>query len=323
MSNEIRQTPVAVQKPAEVPVEQAQPQGEPVGKPETPPGLDKAKQADAAQQQQQLKQEDVKRQAQDFFAVLESIFEEGMEAKVPQGSQGAEISADAEGKEFFREMALVREFFRKAGDMLQHQKMGVDQLLKFLKTEQGGAFWEKVQRILQQGATGGSLLQAQKSGKEEGRQARIQIALSEVGRPSEGEGGAGDSVKRDAGRAMLEMIQAEINPKGQMEHMVLALQILARQNLEESQKKLTSYLRNRWEMNEEEMDRFLGKFPIAYFQGPMPLEKEKKAANFWYVFIAVAVVPIAMSLGLKFVEAIILAVVMAVIAAIISAYLQK
>jgi hypothetical protein len=278
---------------------------------------DQAKQAQEAQQAQaeQLKQAQAAQKEKpatlsfEFMNVFETIFQEGYENyRVPHSSEGAATNMESRGQDLQRDMAVIREFFREANRLLAGQKMEISQMIHNLKADHGGIFWNKLQQVLQKGIPPQQAVIFQKTDKDAG-DIKHKFGSPEIpGALGEKAGEAGKlSQMARPGAAMLELIKAEANPTSQIEHAVLALQILNQEGMQDSSQKMVSYLKRRWGLSDEQMARFLSDHKIPFYMGPMPTADagEKSRGNFWYILVALASVPIAMLIGLDFLWAII------------------
>ncbi len=274
-------------------------------------GQDQAQQAQSDQAKQALKDQaavEAQRLAQqqlfkvpekpqsltfEFLSAFQTIFQEGYENfKVPQASQGADVFSDQRGKELQKDLGVIREFLREAKRLVGEQKMDVAQMFHWIRTEQGGAFWQRVQQALMREGPGMAQM-----GEGEGLGGKTGALAGATGK--EGEKEALEAMKNHSGQAMLELLKAESNPRSQMESYLLVLQMLRQDGLKDSSQKLLSYLRRRMDLSEEEMQRLVAQYGFVYFQGPMPRE-EKTPVNGWYFFGALLSVPTALLLGIDF-----------------------
>lgn len=229
----------------------------------------------------------------EFMNSFQSIYHEGYENyKVPQTDQGASVFSDARGKEFTKDLQVVKEFIRELNRLVGSENMELSQAIHWIKTEQGGVFWQRVQQALQRGLpVPGSM--------HEGEVGTLAGRMMGAGTGKDGEKDLAEKLKYQPGQAMLEMLKAETNPKSQLESMALVLQLLKQDGLKESSQKMVSYLKRRWDFSEEDMRRFLAHYNLSYYQGPMPRE-DKTPANLWYLLWAILAVPAAMLVGLDF-----------------------
>jgi predicted cobalt transporter CbtA len=123
------------------------------------------------------------------------------------------------------------------------------------------------------------------------------------------------------GSAMLELLKAEANPVSQVEHAILALQILQREGLQDSSQKMISYLKRRWGLSDEEMHRFLSDHKIPFYMGPMPTADagQRAKGSFWYIATALLSVPVAMLVGMDFLWAVICGIILLAFCLILTA----
>jgi len=231
--------------------------------------------------------------------------------RVPQGdpSAGAFNDPRQDGQ---REVQVLREFLREAQRLCIDQKLEVSQMIHRLKAQQGGVFWNKMQQILQKGIPAHQAVVFQKLDKDAG-DIKGKFGPPEIPVLGEKAGDAGMALRSAAGKALLEMLKAESNPTTQIEHMVLALQLLGRSETRESSQKLLNYLKQRWGMSDEELNRFLQDHNLPYYLGPMPKRPlaEKNVGTLWYPLLALVVVPIGMLAGMEFIWALALGIALA------------
>jgi len=264
-----------------------------------------ADQADHAQQaqtaaelqklaQQQLMKAPDKPQAlsTEFMSAFETIFQEGYENyKVPQSSEGAQVFADLQGKEFQKDLSVIREFIREAKYLVGEQGMDISQMFHWIRSEQGGQFWQKVQQALQHAMPGQapSEADAAKFGVKPGGLAGLVIE--------------GDKEKVEGsqhpGKAMLDFLKAEANPRSQFESYAAILLTLRQEGLKESSQRMMNLLKRRWDLNDEDINRLMAQYGMVYYQGGAPREKGTPV-NWWYFIGAVIAVPAAMVLGFDF-----------------------
>lgn len=293
--------------------------------PQDTPASDQTQKADQAKQAQDVQraQAEQLKQAQaqikqeqptstlsfEFMTAFETIFQEGYENyRVPQSSGGAATNNETRGQDLQRDMQVIREFFREANRLMAGQKMEISQMIHALKAEQGGMFYNRLQQVLQKGIPVHQQVVFQKTDKDAG-DIKHKFGGPEIpGALGERAGEAGKLGRLgQPGSAMLEMLKAEANPTSQVEHAILALQILQRDGMQDSSQKLVSYLKKRWGMSDEQMQRFLADHKIPFYFGPTPLADaaEKSRGSFWYILVALASVPVAMLIGLDFLWAVI------------------
>ena len=253
--------------------------------------------------------ESAKAHAAEALNIFDTFFGESLENFQAKGAGDSSLTSN-------KELGTIREFSRELTRLVRDQGMTMAQALRMIKTMQGGSFWQRVQKILNQG----QLFQQGMPQKKPGEQTAQKGAAGPGG---DGMANPGEAGLQNPGRAVLEMIQAESNPLGEVEHMALALLILKQEGMEKSSDKLMSHLRNRWGMSEDEMQKFLSKYPIAFFQGPMPRKQEKEKATLWYLMAAVVSVPVSMSLGLNLVNALITGIMATVLLLALSLTTRK
>ena len=305
------------------------------GPPSDTPAADnsQAKQAQDAQraqaeqlkqnQQQQAKQDQPSTMSFEFMTAFETIFQEGYENyRVPQSSQGAATNTETRGQDLQRDLQVIREFFREANRLMAGQKMEISQMIHALKAEQGGMFFNRLQQVLQKGIPVHQAVTFQKTDKDAG-DIKHKFGSPEI--PGAVGDRAGEIGKLGQmarpGSAMLELLRAEANPTSQVEHAVLALQILQQDGMQDSSQKVIGYLKKRWGMTDEQMQRFLADHKIPFYLGPMPTADaaEKSRGNFWYILVALASVPVAVLVGLDFLWAVILGIALLGFSLILSA----
>ncbi|MCC6273405.1 MAG: hypothetical protein IT572_08055 [Deltaproteobacteria bacterium] len=273
-----------------------------------------AQQAQAAEQTklEQMAQKTEKPQglSSEFLNAFSTVVHEGFENyRVPQGSASSGAYGDGKGQEMQKELQVLREFLREANRMVLVQKMEIPQMLNMLKVQQGGAFWNKLQQILAKGIPGHQAVLFQRLDKDAG-DIKHKFGSPEIPAGGEKAGEALKATGNPAGQALAEMLKAESNPTTQIEHMILALQILNREGLKDSSQKLLGYLKHRWGMSDEELRRFLSEHNLPYYLGPMPKKDrdEKAQGTFWYPVLALVAVPIGMLAGMDFLWASVLGI---------------
>ena len=291
------------------------------GNPPEHSAADQAKKNQQVQEAQVAEQAKVEQQTQkfekpqglsfEFLNAFATLVHEGFENyKVPQGSAGSGAYNDMGGQPSQKELQILREFIREAKHLLLEQKMEISQMVHHLKVQQGGAFWSKLQQILQKGIPVHQAVIFQKLDKDAG-DIKHKFGAPEI--PVTGDKAA-ESVARPmgnpAGQALAEMLKAETNPNGQIDHMVLALQILPQEGLKDSSEKLLGYLKSSWGMSEAELRRFLAEHNLPFYLGPMPRKDrdEKIQGTFWYPILSLVAVPIGMLAGMDFVWALVLGI---------------
>lgn len=259
--------------------------------------------------------------AYEFLNLFESIFKEGYEGyKPPTVDEGAGVFSEFRGKEFQKDMQILRQFMREVKHLVSEEGVEPHQLIHYLKAEQGGKFWQRLEQALQKGILTQKSALPLKSEKDV-LKAMKKSNQAGLGDPDQEARLGLDRSQQLPGRALLEILRAEANPKGQIEAMVLALQILKQDGLRQSSDKLVTYLRHRWGMSDEELRRFLRHYHIDYFQGPMPKE-ERVPQHLWQIFIVLLSVPVALLLGLDLGDAAIVGGVFAVLLIVLS-YLNR
>lgn len=242
--------------------------------------------------QQQLMKAPDKPQAlsTEFMSAFETIFQEGYENyKVPQSSEGAQVFADLKGKEFQKDLSVIREFIREAKYLIGEQGMDMSQMFHWIRSEQGGQFWQKVQQALQHAMPG---------------QVRPDAETAMLGaKPGGGALKDGDPDKIESsqhpGKAMLDLLKAESNPRSQFESYAAILLTLRQEGLKESSQRMANLLKRRWDLSDEDLNRMMAQYGMVYYQGGAPREKGPPV-NWWYFIGAVIAVPSAMVLGFDF-----------------------
>jgi hypothetical protein len=280
------------------------PQVQQDNKPQGPDPSTQANAASLANFQLQKSPEKLPGLSLEFMNVFDAIFREGYaDYKPPPLDQGAGVHSDNQGRELQKDLQVIREFMRQANYLVKEEGMEVAQMFNWIKAEQGGAFWQKLQQVLQKGmpvAEDASFQKLTKGGDEVRDKAAFGL---EKGLGGELGSKAVELTQQNPGKAMLELLKAEANPK--LENMIFALQILKRDGMEMSAGKLLSYLRKRYNMSDEDMKQLLRKYQVAYFQGPMPREEKVLGprSQWWWVLLALGAVPLCMLLGFSLVEA--------------------
>ncbi len=259
----------------------------------------------------------------EFMNAFSSVVREGYENyRSPQGDLSSRN--EPRGQESQRELQVIREFVREAQRLLSDQKLEVSQMIHRLKAEQGGMFWNKLQQVLQKGLSPQQAVVFQKLDKDAG-DIKHKFGSPEIPNLGEKAGEAGKAMRHPAGQALFEMLKAEANPTTQIEHMVLALQILGREGMKDSSQKLLGYLKHRWGMSDEELKRFLADHQLPYYLGPMPKRdaSERASGTIWYPLLALIAVPIGMLAGMDFVWAAVLGIALAGFFLILTAQAKK
>jgi len=232
----------------------------------------------------------------DFMGVMDSIVKEGYETAKPPSS-GKTGDQDAQGsmgqksttQDFQKDLTTLREFMREAKYMIENQGMNVAQMFNMVKVEQGGAFWQKLQQVLQKGVSSDTL-------------------LSKKGDPSEdaafkslATGTAASESMKTPGKAILELMKAEVNPQTSMDNFLAALAILNKDGMKESAEKLRFYLRRRGGVPEEAIQYYFTQ-KKEIFQGPFPKEPIQPV-NWWYILLAIGAFATSIGVGLNLWEA--------------------
>lgn len=282
--------------------------------------VDQAQKNQQAQQAQAAEQAKLEQMAQktekpqglsfEFLNAFSTVVHEGYENyRVPQGSASSGAYGDGKGQEMQKELQVLREFLREANRMVLEQKMEIPQMLNMLKVQQGGAFWSKLQQILAKGIPAHQAVLFQRLDKDAG-DIKHKFGSPEIPVAGEKASESAKALGNPAGQALAEMLKAEANPTTQIEHMILAMQILHREGLKDSSQKLLGYLKHRWGMSEEELRRFLSEHNLPYYLGPMPKKDrdEKAQGTFWYPALALVAVPIGMLAGMDFLWASVLGI---------------
>jgi len=229
----------------------------------------------------------------EVLTTVETIVQEGFENyKVPQTSEGAGVYGDTR-KDFQKDLQVVREFLREATRLIKQQGMEVSQMIHWIKADQGGVLWQRLQQVLQKGLPNSEGEMDQSAGK-----------MRLEGRGALGSGLEKEKIGQGAtpGKALLEILKGEGNPTNALESLMVALQMLKESGMQKSSDKLIGYLKRRYNLSDEDMHQLMQKYHIAYWQGPMP-RGEKEIANLWYPFLALLCTPIAMLCGVDFLKA--------------------
>ncbi|GEM_PF-2605083 len=268
--------------------------------------------------------------SQDFLQMMDSIVKEGYEtAKPPEGGKtGDQNSGNAQQNPSFpsqKELQLLREFMREANYLIQNQNMEVAQMLNTLKVEQGGAFWQKVQQMLQKGIPLHQAVVFQsldKNLQEISKQFLGMEGMVKMAATS-GSMGAGEALQIQPGRALLEIMKAESNPQGAMDHYLVALQILLKDGMQGSAQKLLSYLRRRGGFKESEQAYFLGDQLRRDLVGPSSPREERSMAHLWYILIAMGSFGALVGLGFDWIASLLVGFSMGLVIFIFSFIYKK
>jgi hypothetical protein len=114
-------------------------------------------------------------------------------------------------------------------------------------------------------------------------------------------GSAAAEAMKTPGKAILELMKAEVNPQTSMDNFLAALAILNKDGMKESAEKLRSYLRRRGGVPEEAIQYYFTQ-KKEIFQGPFPKEPIQPV-NWWYVLLAIGAFATSIGVGLNLWEA--------------------
>jgi hypothetical protein len=236
----------------------------------------------------------------DFMGVMESIMKEGYETAKPPSS-GKTGDQDAEGsmgqkslaQDMQKDLTTLREFMREAKYMIENQGMNVAQMFNMVKVEQGGAFWQKLQQVLQKGVLSDTLLSKKGDPAEQGQMDAAFKSLAT--------GSAAADAMKTPGKAILDLMKAEVNPQTSMDNFLAALATLNKDGMRESADKLRSYLRRRGGVPEEAIQYYFTQ-KKEIFQGPFPKEPIQPV-NWWYILLAIGAFATSIGVGLNIWEA--------------------
>jgi hypothetical protein len=245
----------------------------------------------------------------DFVGVMDSIMKEGYET-AKSTTSGKAGDQDAEGtlgqknlaQDMPKDLTTLREFMREAKYMIENQGMTVAQMFNTVKVEQGGAFWQKLQQVLQKGVPTDSLTLSKTEDSAE--TARMEAALKNLAA-----GAVAAETMKTPGKAILELMRGEINPQNQVENFLAALQMLKKDGMNESAERLRSYLRKRGDVPEEAIQYYFTQ-KKEIFQGPFPKEPIQPV-NWWYILLALGAFGISIGVGLNIWEALLMGIGMA------------
>lgn len=259
---------------------------------------------------------------QDFMGVVDSIVKEGYQTAKPtesgqMGDQAQDGAASQRNmaQEMQRDQQVLREFIREANYLVGEKGMELSQMLNTIRVEQGGAFWQKVQQILQKGIPIEQAVifqKAEKSFQEMGKNpAEMNQALKTLA------GGAltqaqQEAAMRNPGKVILELLKIETNPQAQIDNFLAALKTLTRDGMQESAQKLRSYLRRRGGFTEEDLMFYTSSDRKEIFQGPLSREPIQPV-NWWYLLLAIGTFGTSMGLGLNTLEAALMGIGVAVL----------
>jgi len=300
-------------------------------------------QQDQARQAQQAQEAQMKKAAaealqkmpempslnQDFLSLIESIAKEAYEAPKAQagGKSGEQDSGNMGGKPSAgnsqKDLQILKEFIREANYLVKSQNMDVAQMLNTIKVEQGGLFWQKLQGVLQKGIPVSQVVVFQNLEKNlqemtkqfmgmEGFQALSQ------GTPKE----SGGLIQ--PGRAILEIVQAEANPQGAMDHYMGALQILMRDGLQISAQKLVSYLRRRSGHSQHQASpQFWAELLRKDLVAPHVEKVERGFSHWLYIVFASGIFAVLMGLGFDWLASLMVGASIAVVIFVFSLVFKK
>lgn len=265
--------------------------------------LEQAKEAarqELAQQQAHAGKEKMQAYATEIVNLFETVVQEGVEGyQPPTVDQGAGAFTEDHGSGFTpKEQAILREFLREVQHLVHEQGTDLAMALRQLQSQQGGKFWQRFLQVMTgktPSATGHPFIPGT------GKGAGLKEGAHQGAKP--GEGMPWDVGFKPGTQAMMEMIRAETNPKAHVDAMISALALLKQEGLDRSYRELVQHLRNRWGLSAEEMDHFLKRYPVIYFQGPMPGKRERNRNVPWYPLIAILSIPLAKVLGLSWLGA--------------------
>ncbi len=266
--------------------------------------LEQAKQAaklELAQQQAQAGKDKSQAYATEIVQLFETVVQEGVEGyQTPQVDQSASAFTEDHGSGFSpKEQAVLREFLREVHHLVNEQGTDLPMALRQLQTQQGGKFWQRLTQALTGGPLGsgseGKSLGAKGENLKGGEAGSFKLGASE-GQLLEG-------TLKNSGSAILEMMRAETNPKAHVDAMISALALLKQDGLDRSYRELVQHLRQRWGLSKEEMEQFLARYPVIYFQGPTLRSQRDVRHVPWYPLIALLSIPLAKVLGLTWIGA--------------------
>lgn len=264
----------------------------------------------------------------DFLNLVESISKDIYQAPqaAPAGKGGENDAGGMNSKQNAstqsqKDMQVMKEFLREANYLIKNQNMDVAQMLNTIRVEQGGVFWSKIQEVLQKGIPWTQTVVFQnvdKSFQEISKQFMGMEWKGNVGSPALEQGEA------QPGKALLEIIKAESNPQGAMEHYMSALQILMKDGFQVSAQKLISYLRRRSGLSEPSQQAYhwadlLRKDVVAY----QSQKEEKSFSNFWYLLIALGTSGAFISMGFDWIASLLVGISLAVVIFIFSLVFKK
>ncbi len=265
---------------------------------------------------------------QDFLSLVESIAQEAYEAPKAQagGKSGDQDTGNMAGKQNSgatqKDLQVLREFLRESNYLIRSQNMDVAQMLNTLKVQQGGLFWSRVQEMLQKGIPASQLVlfqNVEKNLQEITKQFMGMEGLSKMPQAPAKEGNM-----MQPGRALLEILQAESNPVTAMDHYMTALQILMRDNLQDSAQKLVVYMKRRSGLSDYAHQASywvneLRKDIVA----PDPQKVERGFGHWLHLLLGAVSFGILASLGYDWIASLLVGVSIAVILFIFSFVLKK
>ncbi|MBL7685188.1 MAG: hypothetical protein JNK65_04030 [Deltaproteobacteria bacterium] len=245
---------------------------------------------------------------QEFMNVIDTIVKEGYENAQPSssGQTGDQASNGGTGQknaafEFQKDLQVIKEFMKEAGFLIGKQGVEVAQMLNMIKVEQGGAFWQKAQQVLQKGIPLEQAVLFQKLEKNLGGPSKNMSEQDMATKVMQAQSQQNEAMSmRTPGKAILEILKAETNPQ-QAELFLSAFQILNRDGLNESAQHLRSYLKRRSMPAYEQIHQWAQNHPKEIFQGPIAREPET-LNHFWYILIALICFGLSMSVGLSVIE---------------------
>ncbi len=241
--------------------------------------------------------------SQDFVGVMDQIYQEAYHPQQADSEPDAQNPLFREMnqkmvQELKRDIQIIREFIREAGYLVNEQRLPITQVVLSLKAMQGGMLWQQFQQAVQknlnfQGV--GASNNLQESLKLDGKahesmnpQIKAKTELEDLG-------------FKKPGLAFLELIQAEMNPKGEIDHFLAALKILDREGLKKSSRKLLAYLKKRGGMPQEYLLPYQKRDGEVF--APFLQRDEIQRVNFWYILLALAAFAASIGFGLNFAEA--------------------
>jgi len=240
--------------------------------------------------------------SQDFVGVMDQIYQEAYTPQHADSEPNAQNPLFREMnqkmvQELKRDIQIIREFIREAGYLVNEQHLPITQVVLSLKAMQGGMLWQQFQQAVQksiffQGLGSANPPESAKVGNKTlesmNPQIKAKTELEDLG-------------FKKPGQAFLELIQAEMNPKGEIDHFLAALKILDREGLKKSSRKLLAYLKKRGGMPQEYLLPYQKRDGEVF--APFLQRDEIQRVNFWYILLALAAFAASIGFGLNFVEA--------------------